>query len=49
MENYAAVKERIAANQTKDDFVVLNYDDEVLRRFGEVTTATPVYFQESTM
>ena len=44
MENYAAVKERIAANQTKDDFVVLNYDDEVLRRFGEVTTATPVYF-----
>ena len=44
MENYAAVKERIAANQTKDDFVVLNYDDEVLRRFGEATTATPVYF-----
>lgn len=44
MENYAAVKERIASNQTKDDFIVLNYDDEVLRKFGEETTATPVYF-----
>ena len=30
--------------ETEDYFVVLNYDDEVLRRFGEVTTATPVYF-----
>lgn len=44
MENYAAVKERIAANQTKDDFIVLNYDDEVLRAFGGQTSATPVYF-----
>lgn len=44
MENYAAVKERIAARQNKSDFCVLNYDDEVLRRFGEETTATPVYF-----
>lgn len=44
MENYAAVKERIAANQTKDDYIVLNYDDEVLRKFGGETTATPVYF-----
>lgn len=44
MENYAAVKEKIAANQTKDDYIVLNYDDEVLRKFGGETTATPVYF-----
>lgn len=44
MENYAAVKERIAARQNKSDFCVLNYDDEVLRRYGEETTATPVYF-----
>ena len=44
MENYAAVKERIAARQDKTCFCVLNYDDEVLRKFGEETTATPVYF-----
>ena len=44
MENYAAVKERIAARQDKTCFCVLNYDDEVLRKFGEDTTATPVYF-----
>ena len=44
MKNYAAVKERIAARQNKSDFCVLNYDDEVLRRYGEETTATPVYF-----
>lgn len=44
MENYAAVKEKIAANQTKADYIVLNYDDEVLRKFGGETTATPVYF-----
>lgn len=44
MENYAAVKERIAARQDKTCFCVLNYDDEALRKFGEETTATPVYF-----
>ena len=44
MENYASVKERIAARQDKTCFCVLNYDDEVLRKFGEETTATPVYF-----
>lgn len=44
MENYAAVKEKIAANQTKEQVCVLNYDDEVLRAFGSETTATPVYF-----
>lgn len=44
MENYTAVKTSVAKNQTKSEFCVLNYDDEALRRFGEVTTATPVYF-----
>lgn len=28
MENYVAVKEKIALNQTKDDICVLNYEDE---------------------
>lgn len=44
MENYTAVKKRIAAKQGKEEFCVLNYDDEALRRFGQETTATPVYF-----
>lgn len=35
MENYIEVKERIASNQTESDWIVLNYDDEVLRAFGE--------------
>jgi len=35
MENYIEVKKRIATNQTKEDAIVLNYDDAVLREFGE--------------
>lgn len=35
MECYEQTKEMIAANQTKQDTCVLNYDDERLREFGE--------------
>ena len=35
MEEYIRVKERITENQTYDDFCILNYEDEVLRSFGE--------------
>ncbi len=35
MENYIEVKERVAENQTASDCIVLNYDDAVLRTFGE--------------
>lgn len=35
MENYIEIKERIAANQTEQDCIVLNYEDIVLREFGE--------------
>lgn len=34
MDNYAAVKESVTKNQTKQDFCVLNYMDERLRAFG---------------
>lgn len=44
MENYAAVKERIAANQTKADVCVLNYEDPYTRAFGERCPAKAVYF-----
>ena len=35
MENYIQIKEGITLNQRKEDAVVLNYDDPILREFGE--------------
>lgn len=35
MQRYIELKESIAKNQTEEDFCVLNYEDEVLRTFGE--------------
>ena len=35
MENYIRIKECITLNQTEKDAVVLNYDDPVLREFGQ--------------
>lgn len=44
MECYTQTKERIAENQTKEDVCVLNYDDELTRRFGEICKASVLYF-----
>lgn len=44
MENYVAVKERIAAKQTKDEVCVLNYEDAYTREFGKRCPAKVVYF-----
>lgn len=44
MEEYIRVKERIAENQTEADICVLNYEDDVLRAFGEKTAARTVWF-----
>lgn len=44
MECYIAMKERVAENQTKADTCVLNYDDPELRRFGQVCSASVLYF-----
>lgn len=44
MENYIEVKERVAVNQTEDDCIVLNYDDKVLREFGEKKELKPKVF-----
>ena len=35
MEAYIEAKENIAVNQTEDDFCILNYEDRLLREFGE--------------
>lgn len=44
MENYVAIKESISRNQGPEDTIVLNYDDEHTRAFGERTNAKVVYF-----
>ena len=44
MECYIETKEKIAMKQTKDDVCVLNYDDEVTRKFGENCNASVLYF-----
>ncbi len=44
MENYGDIKKSIAKNQTKDDYCVLNYDDAVLREFGNTCSARVVFF-----
>ena len=44
MENYANIKKSIAKNQTADDFCVLNYEDDVLRSFGEELGCNAIFF-----
>lgn len=44
MENYIEIKERITVNQTNRDWVVLNYEDPVLREFGESGDLKPQVF-----
>ncbi|MGN0986269.1 MAG: UDP-N-acetylmuramoyl-L-alanine--D-glutamate ligase, partial [Otoolea sp.] len=44
MECYIETKERITKNQKEGDTCVLNYDDPVLREFGETLKINVVYF-----
>lgn len=44
MEEYIRVKESITKNQTGEDFCVLNYEDEELRRFGESLSVPVIFF-----
>ena len=47
MDCYIETKERITENQTKDQVCVLNYEDPVLREFGENSPARVVYFSSA--
>jgi UDP-N-acetylmuramoylalanine--D-glutamate ligase len=47
MENYVAAKEAVTLNQTKDDFCILNYENEYTRDFGKRCPATVVYFSSA--
>lgn len=44
MENYIAVKEKIAGNQTPEEVCVLNYEDEHTREFGKRCPARVIFF-----
>ena len=44
MEAYIAAKEDVAKNQTEEDTCVLNYEDEVTRKFGEKVKTKVLYF-----
>ena len=45
MENYYGLKERVFAHCTEDDFVVLNYEDEITRGMAQrVKSAKVVWF-----
>lgn len=50
MKNYIMTKETITLNQTEDDVVVLNYDDEELRKFGGKESLKPqvIFFSSRT-
>lgn len=47
MENYAAAKEAVTKNQTKEDFCILNYENAYTKDFGERCPATVVYFSSA--
>lgn len=44
MENYVAVKESVAKNQTKADVCVLNYEDAYLRAYADRCPAEVIFF-----
>lgn len=44
MEEYIRVKENITKNQTAEDTCVLNYEDEVLREFGQQLHTKVIFF-----
>ncbi|MCR5295326.1 MAG: UDP-N-acetylmuramoyl-L-alanine--D-glutamate ligase [Lachnospiraceae bacterium] len=47
MEEYIRCKEKITLNQTKEDVCVLNYEDPVLREFGESACPADVFWFSS--
>lgn len=44
MENYTKAKSDITKRQTKDEYCVLNYDNDITRELGGVIPSTPFYF-----
>ncbi len=44
VENYIAAKERIFENQDENDFLILNYDDEVCRKMSQKSKGKVIFF-----
>lgn len=47
MPGYLAAKKRIFMNQSQDDYLVLNYDQIILRRLAKETKAKVIFFNAS--
>ncbi len=47
MEEYIRVKERIAENQGPEDYCVLNFEDPVLREFGQHLLPKTIWFSSA--
>ena len=47
MEVYIAMKERVFAKQTADDFCILNYEDEACRKMADKTKAKVFFFSST--
>jgi len=48
MENYIAMKERVFVNQTNDDYIVLNYDDAIVRGMESKVPSKVFFFSRQT-
>lgn len=46
-ENYIASKKKIFQNMNKDDFIVLNYDDPLLRSFKDEINSKIIWFSQN--
>lgn len=44
MENYINCKKRIFENQDKNEYAILNYDDEIVRQFNKNISSSVYYF-----
>jgi len=44
MEEYVRTKSKIFGQQTPDDYLILNYEDELVREFRSLTKSKVVYF-----
>jgi len=43
-ENYINAKKKVFINQTKNEYTVLNYDDQLLRKIGEEVNSNLIWF-----
>ncbi|MFQ5771672.1 MAG: UDP-N-acetylmuramoyl-L-alanine--D-glutamate ligase, partial [bacterium] len=47
MENYVSIKKKIFANQTAEDYTVLNVNHPIVREFAQETKAKPIFFSSN--